>query len=254
MQLIQATTSGNNKIRQIGSYIALAFLATFIFFASTTSETRFLDFVASLENYGTALAVAETLLTTGVAAAILWNIRNEQRKSIWIIGGLFTLIALAANLGDYFGTLQLSPDLDMEVSPIWNGLLKDTGMDFARLFGLCGKTFVSCMAGACLMFYLRNVQSLATNKKESLKTMLVHLGEKHNAPKHRFLQFATVLSFYFAAVNLFCFYVTYANAQVNNLAVLSQLPPLPAAVAIALAFITVVFVVVTDKLLYPNAK
>jgi hypothetical protein len=232
--------------------LALGLLVLCLVVASNISETRFLNFVESLEQFGSALAIGETLGTAAIAGLIAWNIRTEKSRKIWLAGGLFALIALAANMGDYFGTLQMSPDLALEVSPIWNGLLKDTGLDFAKFFGLFGKIFVSIMAGASLVFYLRNLHVLMPKQQQPLSTLIFHLGERCSSFRERCLQFGTVFAFYFAAVNLFCFYVTYCNSLVTNLPALSQLPALPAAVCIALVLITAAFLLITHRILQPS--
>jgi len=235
--------------RSIGSLFSLVVLSVFICYACALDEGRFLEFDSFLERQGALLALFDSLLSTAAAAFLVWSIRNEKRRKIWLAGMLFTLVALAANMADYYGTLQVSPDLALEVSPIWNGLLKYTGFEFAKLYGLFGKIFVSVMAGACLVFYLKNVQRLRPRNPQPLRSLLFHLGEGCNASSQRWLPFATVLAFYFAAVNLFCFYIAYANSLVNDLPSLSHLPPLPAAVCIALALITALFLIVTHAIL-----
>lgn len=239
----------NKNTQTLASLALLTGLSAFICFASRLSETSFLDYVASLEKFGTGLALLESLFTAALAGLLFWNIRTERRTKIWIAGLIIAALALAANMSDYFGTLQLSPDLDMEVSPIWNGLLHDTGMQFAKLFGLFGKVFVSILAGASVMFYLRNVHRLRPAEQQPLSNLLFHLGEQHHSLLERFIQFATVFAFYFAGANLFCFYVVFANSLVTNLHALSQLPPFPAAVCAAMAVITGFFLIVTHQLL-----
>jgi hypothetical protein len=233
---------------KIVSSVTLLLLGVILSLASSISEVRFLSFVAGLERFGSTLAVLESVITFALAGALFWSIRKERRALIWFAGGIFTLLALAANMADYFGTLQISPGLEMEVSPIWNGLLKDTGMEFAKLFGFVGKVFVSFVAGASLVFYLRNVSAIMPSQQKSLCRLIFHLGERSNVLSARFVQFFTVLSFYFAAVNLFMFYVVYANSKVTDLHALSQLPPFPAAVCIGLIVMTAAFLFVTQRL------
>jgi hypothetical protein len=228
---------------------ALIVLSAFICYASGLDEARFLEVDRLLEQQGTALALLECVLTLSAAAFLAWNIRSEKRVKVWLTGLVFTLVALTANMADYFGTLQASPDLALEVSPIWNGILRDTNFEFARVFGFWGKFSVSLLAGASLVFYLHNVRRLLPRKPQPLRSLLFHIGERCSTPGQRWLPFATVLAFYFAAVNLFCFYIAYANSLVNDLPALSQLPPLPAAVCIALALITLVFVLITHQIL-----
>jgi hypothetical protein len=95
------------------------------------------------------------------------------------------------------------------------------------------------------MLYLKNVQLLLPRCRQPLAKLLLHLGERCTTLKDRLCAFSTVFAFYFAAINLFCFYVAYANSLVNNLPALDQLPPFPAAVCITLALITMSFVLIT---------
>lgn len=234
--------------RLLRIFLAIVLLV-FLFNAASLDETRFLEIDTLLTKHGAELALVESVLTLCVAAALLYSIQFEKRKKVWIAGGIFMLIALTANLADYFGTLQASPDLALEVSPIWNGLIADTSFEFARIFAFCGKVFVSLLAGASFIFYLQNIEKLAPLKPCSPETLVFHLGERCSNFEKQWLPFVTVLSFYFAAINLFCFYIAYANSLVNNLPVLSLLPPLPGAVGAALALITAAFVITTHKIL-----
>jgi hypothetical protein len=228
---------------------SLIALSAFLCWGAALDENSFLEIDRQLEQQGTALAVLESVLTAAAASVLISNLAAEKRKHVWIAGMLFTLVALAANLADYYGTLQASPDLALEVSPIWNGILRDTGIEFARLFGLLGKITVSLLAGACLTYYLKNVPKLKPRTRQHLGSLIFHLGEDCSTAGEPWLPFTSVFAFYFAAANLFCFYIAYANSLVNNLPALRLLPPLPAAVAIALVLITAVFIIVTHHLI-----
>lgn len=81
-----------------------------------------------------------------------------------------------------------------------------------------------------------------------LMSFMLHLGERNNTLRVRLRAFTTVLAFCFAAINLFCFYISYPNSPVKDLKSLSRLPPLLMAAKIAVLLITIAFILVTHAL------
>jgi hypothetical protein len=210
-----------------------------------------------------------TLTAFGIAAVLLWRVSTMSEDQflaimgiieqscggvlavidmfggVWRAGAVFGVVALAANLSDFLVTMHLSPDLTLEANPIWNTIIRIAGLEFAILFGFTGKILLSIIAAQCMMFYAANVHVLFPRRPQPFIKFLQHLGETNQDLRKRLKAFAVVFAFYFAAMNLFCFYIAYANSLVNDLPAISRLPALPAVVCISLALATIAFAAVT---------
>ena len=77
-------------------------------------EEQLFRLLAALERMGVVPSVLAWLVVAGGTVALGVVLRNERRQSVWIAAALVGLLALAANLADYFVTLARSPDLALE--------------------------------------------------------------------------------------------------------------------------------------------
>jgi hypothetical protein len=84
-----------------------------------------------LEGLGVWLAVVAWLAVSLGAAAMAYVLRNEK-VTIWRRASLVGMVALAANLADYFVTLQRRPNLTFEANPLWRNIVDHFGLRIAK--------------------------------------------------------------------------------------------------------------------------
>src|SRR5271169_4804339 len=110
-----------------------------------TAEELLFRLMALVERLGIWLALLAWLTVTLGAVAMAYALRNE-RAVIWRPAVLVGILALAANLSDYFVTLHRSPDLRLEANPLWRNVTDHLGLTMAKWYGLTGKILVSLLA------------------------------------------------------------------------------------------------------------
>jgi hypothetical protein len=121
------------------------------------------------KHLGVWLAVVAWLAVALRAAAVGYVLRNEG-VTIWRPASLFGILALAANLADYFVTLQRSPDLTFEANPLWRDVVDHFGLRIARWYGFTGKVLVSVLAAQMFAFYLSQREAIYPAHTRSLLT------------------------------------------------------------------------------------
>lgn len=207
----------------------------------TMSENRFLELMGRLHDSGVAIAYFDGTCMLAIFMLLLRDLRRRC-KPFGIKGGvIFFIPALAANMLDFFTTILQSPDLSLETNTVWISMKEVYGLQVALQFGFWGKIYLSVFAAACFTFYLSNVHVLFPKAFSGLLSFALMLGDRCIGVRQRARALATVLAFYFASINLFCFYIAYANSLVTDLPALSKLPALPAAIALSICAITAVF-------------
>jgi hypothetical protein len=211
----------------------------------TMSEDRFLDLTSQLHGSGVAIAYFDGAVMLAAVLLLLRDLSKGCRTSAIKGGALFFIPALAANMLDFFTTIIQSPDLALETNAVWNAMKQVYGLQVALLFGFWGKIYLSVFAAICFTFYLNNVHILFPRVNSGPFSFVLKLGERCIEVRHRLRALAVVFAFYFAAINLFCFYIAYTNYLVTDLPTLSTLPALPAAIAVSLLAISISFIIVT---------
>lgn len=112
-----------------------------------------------VERLGLPIAVLAwvTVAAAVVAMAVILrrgSVAREREPGRWrsalIVGGL----ALAAHLADYFVTLHITPDLELEANPLWRIAVRAFGLGPAKLYALSGKVLLSVLSAQLFAWYL----------------------------------------------------------------------------------------------------
>ena len=201
--------------------------------------------LALLERIGVWLAVVAWLAVALGAAAMAYVLRNEK-VTIWRRASLVGILALVANLADYFVTLQHSPDLILEANPLWRNVVDHFGLRIAKWYGLTGKVLVSVLAAQMFAFYLGQRETIYPAQARSLLHFLMRMGSRARTFRERLLGLFTIFAFFFAWMNVFYFYVAYMNS-LDNLDVLKKLPSVPVSLLILGATLAIAFSMTTYR-------
>ncbi|HYX68775.1 MAG TPA: hypothetical protein VE825_06560 [Terriglobales bacterium] len=184
-------------------------------------------------------------ITVAVGALLMaWVLRGERRAGIWMPAAIMGLVALAANLADYFVTLRRSPDLALEANPLWRLVVDRYGLAVARWYGLTGKILVSILAAEMTAYYLAHRHRLFPEHAGSLAQFVLHLGSRCGSRGERLAALFTVFAFFFAGLNLLYFYIAYTN-WLQDPVWLDRLPSAPVAVMMVVAGLAISFVLLT---------
>ncbi len=114
-----------------------------------------------VERLGLPLAVLAWVTVAGAVAAMAVvlgrraNGAGRERepgrlRSALIVGAL----ALVAHLADYFVTLHITPDLELEANPLWRIAVRAFGLGPAKLYALSGKVLLSVLSAQLFAWYL----------------------------------------------------------------------------------------------------
>ena len=206
-------------------------------------EDSLFRLLALLERLGFWLAVVAWLAIALGVAAMAYVLRNE-RVSIWRRASLVGILALAANLADYFVTLRHSPDLFLEANPLWRNIVDHFGLRMAKWYGLTGKVFVSVLAAQMFAFYLGHRETIYPPHARSLLQFLMRMGSRARTFRERLLGLFTIFAFFFAWVNVFYFYIAFTNS-LNNPDMLEKLPSVPVSILTLIAMLAIAFSLTT---------
>jgi hypothetical protein len=191
------------------------------------------------------VAVVAWLAVALGASAMAYVLPNE-RVTIWWRASFVGILALAANLADYFVTLQRSPDLTFEANPLWRNVVDHFGLRIAKWYGLTGKIFVSVLAAQMFAFYLSQRETIYPEQARSLLHFLMQMGSRARTFRGRLLGLFTIFAFFFAWMNGFYLYIAYTNS-LDNLDVLKRLPSVPVSILILVATLAIAFSLTTYR-------
>jgi hypothetical protein len=209
------------------------------------AEDLLFRLLALVERLGVWLAVVAWLTIALGAAAMAYALRNET-VTIWRRASLVGILALAANLADYFVTLQRSPDLTLEANPLWRNVVDHFGLRTAKWYGLTGKVLVSVLAAQMFAFYLSQRETIYPAQARSLLHFLMQMGSRARTFRERLLGLFTIFAFFFAWMNVFYFYVAFTNS-LDNLDALERLPSVPLSILILVATLAIAFSLTTYR-------
>jgi len=212
---------------------------------ATMGENSLFRLLALLERLGVWLAIVAWLAVALGAATMAYVLRHE-RVAIWRRASLAGILALAANLADYFVTLQRSPDLAFEANPLWRNVVDHFGLRFAKWYGLTGKVFVSVLAAQMFAFYLSQRETIYPAQARSLLQFLMRMGSRARTFRERLLGLFTIFAFFFAWVNVLYFYIAYTNS-LDNPDVLEKLPSVPVSILLLVATLAIAFSLTTYR-------
>lgn len=194
----------------------------------------------AVERLGLNLSVVAWLSIAAATVVMGYVLRRVRQPRIWAAAAIVTAVALAGNLADYFVTLHRSPDLSWEANPIWRNVIDAWGLRAAKWYGLSGKILVSIVAGQMWAFYLSNQKRLFPDNARSLAEFLRRMGNRSETRGQRIVALFTLLSFFFAGVQLLYFYIAYLN-WIEDPELAGRLPSAPVAILILLLALAAAF-------------
>ncbi len=180
------------------------------------------------------------------ALAMLRATRDLRSQRVRIAALVVAALAVVAHLADYVITLRRSPDLALELNPLWRNVLQRHGLEVARWYGLTGKLLVCVLAGQMTAFHLANRERLYPHAARSVPHFLWHMGERSRTWRERGLALFTTFAFFFAGLTFFYFYVAYQNS-ITDPAALDRLPSIPLAVSAYVLVLCVAFIALTYR-------
>ena len=208
------------------------------------AEQALFRLMALVQRLGVGLSWLAWITVAAGALLMAWMLRRERSRAIWMPAVTMGVVALAANLADYFVTLHRSPDLALEANPLWRLVVDRYGLAVARWYGLTGKILVSIIAAEMTAYYLARRHRLFPGQAGSLGQFVLHLGSRSRSRGERLSALFTVFAFFFAGLNLFYFYIAYTN-WLQDPVWLDRLPSAPVAVMILVAGLGIAFAVLT---------
>jgi hypothetical protein len=210
------------------------------------SDELLIRLLAWVESWGVWLSWLAWATVFFGALAMWWATCNVRGRRIWTAAFIVTVLAIAAHMADYIITLRRSPDLALELNPLWRNIVLHYGLGVAKWYGITGKLLVSVLSGQMTAFYLGNRSRLAP-RAAGLKfpAFLKRMGERSQTWRERGTALFTIFAFFFAGLTFFYFYIAYQNS-ITDPAQLDRLPSTPAAVllyvvGLGLAFVTLTY-------------
>ena len=204
---------------------------------------RMLEWFSGL---GIWLSVAALLTVFMGCLGMSLLLRHERRGKTWKTAVLAGTLALAANLADFYVTFYRSPDLYLELNPVWRNVIDKWGITTAWWYGFCGKVLLSVLAGLMAAFYIKHRERLYPDRAIDFFAFIRRMGERSKDWRDRLSGLFTIFCFFFAWIQLFGFYIAYLNWQVNSMS-RQQMPPVLLALASVLLGIGAVFLVFTYR-------
>lgn len=208
------------------------------------AEQALFRLMALIQRMGVGLSWLAWITVAAGALLMAWVLRHERRRGIWMPAVAMGMVALAANLADYFVTLHRSPDLSLEANPLWRLVVDRYGLAVARWYGLTGKILVSIIAAEMTAYYLAYRHRLFPDQARSLGQFILHLGGRSHNRGERLAALFTVFAFFFAGLNLLYFYIAYTN-WLQDPVWLDRLPSAPVAVFVVVVLLCIAFVHLT---------
>jgi hypothetical protein len=184
--------------------------------------------------------------TVFFGALAMWRATKDVRgRGVWTAAFVVTALAIVAHMADYVITLRVSPDLALELNPLWRNILRSYGLGVAKWYGLTGKLLVSVLAGQVTAFYLGYRERLFPRASGlAARAFVAHMGERSTNWRERATALFTVFAFFFAGLTFFYFYIAYQNS-ITDPAVLDRLPSTPVAVLAYVLLLCVAFHLLT---------
>ena len=208
------------------------------------AEQALFRLMALVQRLGVGLSWLAWITVAAGALLMAWVLRRERRRTVWARAAAMGLLALAANLADYFVTLYRSPDLALEANPLWRLVVDRYGLRVARWYGLTGKLLVSIIAAEMTAYYLAHRHRLFPERAGSLGQFLLRLGSRARTRSQRLGALFTVFAFFFAGLNLLYFYIAGTN-WLRDPDWLDRLPSAPVAVVLFVAGLALAFALLT---------
>lgn len=209
-------------------------------------EQTLFNLLAWIERLGVWLSILAWFTVAAGALIMGYAVRRVRGRQTWGSAILVGMVALIANLSDYFVTLYRSPDLSYEANPLWRNIVDRYGLTVAKWYGLTGKILVSTIAAEMFAWYLANRGRLYPEQGRSLLAFLTGMGGRSLTLRERAATVFTIFAFFFATLNVLYFYIAFTN-YLQNPDLLARLPSAPAAIMIVVAGLVIAFVLATYR-------
>ena len=211
------------------------------------SDDLLIRLLAWVESWGVWLSWLAWATVFFGALAMLRATRDIRGRRTWTAAFVVTALAVVAHLADYFITLARSPDLALELNPLWRNVVNRYGLGWAKWYGLTGKLLVSVLAGQMTAFYLGNRARLFPRVAGlAPRAFLLHMGERSASWRERGAALFTIFAFYFAGLTFFYFYIAYQNS-ITDPTQLDRLPSTAVAVLAYVVLLVIAFVLLTYR-------
>ncbi|MDP9268291.1 MAG: hypothetical protein M3P27_08200 [Acidobacteriota bacterium] len=211
------------------------------------ADDALLRVLAWVESWGVWLSWLAWATVFSGAIAMVRATREVRGVRIWTAALVVTALGIVAHMADYVITLRRSPDLALELNPLWRNVLLHYGLGVAKWYGLTGKLLVSVLAGQMTAFYLGNRMRLFPRAAGVAASDFVrHMGERSTTWRERSAALFTIFAFFFAGLTFFYFYIAYQNS-ITDPGQLDRLPSTPLAVLLYVTGLGVAFVTLTYR-------
>jgi len=199
---------------------------------------RVLDLVAQM---GLPLAIAAwgSVFVASVGLALVLrrhSLRGRVRAPL-----LVAALSLVAHLADYLVTLRMSPDLSLEMNPIWRVVADTMGLAVAKWYGLTGKLLLAVLSFECFALYLVQREALFPREASGFLSFCRELGRTDG--RSRAVRLANLRVFFlylFALVHPICLYIAFLNGLVDRPA-FDRMPSVPAVLVLYLLALTALY-------------
>jgi hypothetical protein len=168
-------------------------------------------------------------------------LRRHSMKGRWFPALAVGLLALAAHMFDFFGTLRICPDLAFEANPIWCIVVDAMGLRIAHWYGFTGKLLLSVLSFEFFAYYLIQRETLLPEKACGFFDFWRKFGASSGCRKvHMIRNMKNFFVFLFALIGPFCFYIALLN-NIADFEVYMNMPSVPLVLVLYLLFLTAVY-------------
>lgn len=163
---------------------------------------------ALVEVVATPLAIAAWPVAFGLTLLLGRGLRGQlgpHRRAVWSV----FVFSLVVHLLDTGLTLYITPDLALEGNPLWQAILRLTGLPFAIVWGATGKVLVAVLHAECAAHYLRLRDRLQPTEAPTFLAYVQNFGGSQRVSPARVL---ALLAFLAAGFAPFFLYISALNA------------------------------------------
>ena len=204
-------------------------------------------FLPKIEALGPPAAIIAWLFILGAVVFLAYILKHYWIPKIWVPSLVVGLVSFAAHMMDYIATLQLSPDLSMEMNPIWRIVIDHYGLNIAKFYGLTGKAFLSILAAECFAYYIVQREYLFPKKARNFFSFWRYYGTRgRGLGRMRWPTMVNFFCFCLAFIGPFYFYVAFMNTLVDD-PLRSSLPPILSVLFIDLIVVTAGYFTMTYR-------
>ncbi len=203
---------------------------------------------ALVEKLGVPLAVAAWVTVAGGALAMGLVLRRRRPPGRALaVAAVVGVSGLFAHLLDYFVTLKITPDLQLEANPIWRIAIDAWGLPIAKAYAFTGKVFLSVLSFEFFAWYLAQREALFPKAAAGFLDFQRQFGAGRGA-RGTLGNVVNFFCFAFALFGPYFFYITYLNwVGVEDEQLYYSLPQPPVAISAYLVLVAGSYFVVNYR-------